>query len=78
VHFPIRRYRALVLDLTIPAVLAYAEPRPTRDAGGIKHAVVRFGLRQAICGVDIVAYGEPAPRQRPSDMCEACADAIYH
>ena len=67
----------LMLDLTVPAVLAYTEQRTTRDSGGIKHAVIRFGDATAICGVKMLSYGEPAPRSRPPGMRQQCADAIY-
>jgi hypothetical protein len=67
----------LMLDLTVPAVLAYTEQRTTRDSGGVKHAVIRFGDATAICDVKISSYGEPAPRGRPPGMCPQCADAIY-
>ena len=66
-----------MLDRTMPAVLAYAEPRLTRNSGGLKHAAVRFGDRKALCGVTILSYGEPAPQYRPPDMCDECASKIY-
>ncbi|MCP2323433.1 hypothetical protein HDA40_001940 [Hamadaea flava] len=59
------------------AVLAYAQPRPTRDAGGTKHATTRFGAATAFCGTAVAAYGEPAPPQRPAHMCGTCAASIY-
>jgi hypothetical protein len=66
-----------MLDLTVPAVIAYAQPRPTRDAGGMKHAVMRYGDAKALCGESVVSYGDPVPPARPHGMCERCVDRIY-
>jgi len=59
------------------AVLAYAEPRPTRDAGGLKHAAPRTDATTTICGLPIVAHGEPVPPQQPPGMCDTCATTVY-